>query len=453
MFVKNGVGFWEAFATKRQNDEMKERDDIWKGTSMSATMSMMRPGDRNAFDQNIAASEHPQVELSASLNKALAMSRPRLMHLAHSQGVAPDDVDDIVQETLIEAWRHLDQLRALERFDAWLNGICRNVCLRWQRAHGMTNAHLTHLSAFETPANDDSASAWEEKIGDPCALDPVEELSRQDMEVLLDRALGYLPDGERAAVELHYLEELPQREAALRLGLNVKALEVRLVRARRQLRQILNTELRTEAETFGLALDRVTDTGWHETRIWCMFCARHYLQGRFETLPDGRVDLLMRCPSCLDQKPRAWVKTGGFYETGGLKSFRPAWNRIQRIVIEYWTDIKQRCSWCQSPVPVRLVGPGETPSWLQPWHGLRFMRECPVCGSNSSFFVGGIVWLHPLVQDFVMQHPHWINEPEAVIEFAGQSVFRVRLTDITSAARLTLMLHRETLEVLASFQE
>ena len=42
--------------------------------------------------------------------------------------------DDCVQETLIEAWRHLDQLRAPERFDAWLNGICRNICLRWQRA-------------------------------------------------------------------------------------------------------------------------------------------------------------------------------------------------------------------------------------------------------------------------------------------------------------------------------
>ncbi len=184
-----------------------------------------------------------------------------------------------------------------------------------------------------------------------------------------------------------------------------------------------------------------------------MFCARHYLQGRFETLPDGRVDLLMRCPNCLDHKPRSWVKTGGFFELSGMKSFRPAWNWMQRIIIEYWTDVKQRCTWCQAPIPLRLIGPNETPAWLKPWHGLRFVRECPVCESNSSFFVGSSAWLHPLVQDFVTQHPHWINEPESLIEFAGQPVFRVRLTDIKSVARLTLMLHCETLEVLASFQE
>jgi len=418
---------------------------------MSDTISIMRAGDRNAFDEVAASYEHPQVELVATVERALAMSRPRLLQLARLQGVAPDDVDDIVQETLVEAWRHLNQLRTPDRFDAWLKGICRNICLRWQRAHSMANARQANFSALSIPASGDGTCAWEEEIADPYALDPVEELSRQDMELLLDRALGYLPEGERAAVEMHYLEDLPQREAARRLGLSVKALEVRLVRARRQLREILNNELRTEAETFGLALDDVADTGWHETRIWCMFCARHYLQGRFEARPDGRVELFMRCPSCLDHAPRAWVKTGGCYELSGLKSFRPAWNRMQRLASD--ANYRQRCTWCQTPVPLRLVGPSEMLSWLQPWQGLRFVRECPVCGSNSSVFVGGIAWPHPLVQNFVTQHPRWINEPEAVIEYAGQPAFRLRFTDISSAARLTLMLHRQTLEVLASFQE
>ncbi len=195
---------------------------------MPDTISIVRPGDRNAFEEIPASYEQPQVELAGNIDRVLAMSRPRLLHLAQTQGVASDDVDDIVQETMVEAWRHLGQLRAPDRFDAWLNGICRNVCSRWQRARGMTNVRLTHFSALYTPA---SASAWEEEIADPYALDPVEELSRQDMEILLDRALAYLSEGERAAVELHYLEELPQREAALRLGLSIKALEVRLVRA------------------------------------------------------------------------------------------------------------------------------------------------------------------------------------------------------------------------------
>lgn len=54
---------------------------------------------------------------------------------------------------------------------------------------------------------------------------------------LLERALGELSGKAREVVELCYLVELPQREAALRLGLTISALEARLHRARRQICQ------------------------------------------------------------------------------------------------------------------------------------------------------------------------------------------------------------------------
>jgi RNA polymerase sigma factor (sigma-70 family) len=44
--------------------------------------------------------------------------------------------EDLAQETLIEAWRHLHTLRRKVQFSAWLNGIARNVCRRWARARG-----------------------------------------------------------------------------------------------------------------------------------------------------------------------------------------------------------------------------------------------------------------------------------------------------------------------------
>lgn len=75
------------------------------------------------------------------------------------------------------------------------------------------------------------------------------------MAVLLDRAMSYLPDSARDAVELCYLAELPQAEAAARLGMTISALETRLHRARKQLRQVLNGALRADAESFGLALE------------------------------------------------------------------------------------------------------------------------------------------------------------------------------------------------------
>ncbi|HZR39337.1 MAG TPA: sigma factor, partial [Ktedonobacteraceae bacterium] len=66
------------------------------------------------------------------VEEALASARPRLLRLATVRGVAPDAIDDVVQETLLEAWQYLDRLRSPEHFDAWLDGICRNICRRWQ---------------------------------------------------------------------------------------------------------------------------------------------------------------------------------------------------------------------------------------------------------------------------------------------------------------------------------
>src|SRR5215831_18470049 len=71
--------------------------------------------------------------LAAELERRMASARPRLMRMACAQGLAPDSAEDVVQETLLEAWRHLDRLYEPDAFDAWLGGICRNVCRRYAR--------------------------------------------------------------------------------------------------------------------------------------------------------------------------------------------------------------------------------------------------------------------------------------------------------------------------------
>src|SRR5260370_13162335 len=77
----------------------------------------------------------PAIHLHPAVERRMAAARPRLVRLARLQGVAEEGAEDVVQETLLEAWRSLDALRSPDRFDAWLDGICRNRCRRWARTH------------------------------------------------------------------------------------------------------------------------------------------------------------------------------------------------------------------------------------------------------------------------------------------------------------------------------
>ncbi|QBD79255.1 sigma-70 family RNA polymerase sigma factor [Ktedonosporobacter rubrisoli] len=217
------------------------------------------PDDQGEILDATKVGQQPeQPAVISNLEEVLATARPRLLRIARMQGVAPDAIDDVVQETLVEAWQHLDKLRTPERFHAWLDGICRNVCLRWsstQKKYLLRRAILP--DPFAEKLNG-PGSSLEEDLPDPKALDPAEELSQQELPILLGQALDYLPGVTREIVELYYLAGIPQRVIAARLSLTLKALEVRLVRARRQLRHILSNQLRADAEAFGLILDQDT---------------------------------------------------------------------------------------------------------------------------------------------------------------------------------------------------
>lgn len=64
---------------------------------------------------------------AGTIDEIVETARPRLLRVAHLSGIGPDEAEDVVQETFLEAWRHLEKLREPERLLAWLDGICRNA--------------------------------------------------------------------------------------------------------------------------------------------------------------------------------------------------------------------------------------------------------------------------------------------------------------------------------------
>src|SRR5262249_20297206 len=127
-----------------------------------------------------------------------AQARPRLIGFARAYGLPAEAAEDVVQETLLEAWRHLRRLHAPEGLDSWLNAICHNVCLRHLRTASRLVQRQVRLGDAPSFTEDDGEqmdAPWQ--VPDPSAVDLAEELDRQDLQALLDRALGQLPAAAR----------------------------------------------------------------------------------------------------------------------------------------------------------------------------------------------------------------------------------------------------------------
>ncbi len=349
-----------------------------------------------------------------TIGERVEAARPRLLRLARLNGIGPDEAEDVVQETCIEAWRHLEKLREPERLSAWLDGICRNICKR--HLHAKSSApHASELSE-----NLDEAST---DLSDSFAIDPVEELERQDMQVLLDRALGHLSESTRELIELCYLAELPQREVAQRLDMSLGALELKLHRARRQLRQILHGELREDAQAFGLLLSDEESMGWQETRHWCFVCGKRHLRGIVERQPGGVAVMRLSCPECSPRYNIDLVNTGN-----------------------------SPCPICQSPVQIQIIDR----STLVPPHslydalplGIYARVDCPSCGTG--FCEAYIpVLLHTAIRDFILR-PRVLYEPAIFTTYAGQDAIGFRLVDLGGTDVLTVMAHPQTLQLMAT---
>ena len=149
----------------------------------------------------------------------LLVERYQPMVRARARQLAPDpgDVDDIVQESFLQAFLALDRLRDPDRFAGWLAGIVLNVCRRLHR-----RAPVTLLADWPEPLHPASAGG----------LPSAEDLDRADA---LRAAVAGLPAGQRRAVTLHYYADVPAGQVAEAPG----AARASLHKARLKLRAYL----------------------------------------------------------------------------------------------------------------------------------------------------------------------------------------------------------------------
>jgi RNA polymerase sigma-70 factor (ECF subfamily) len=147
-----------------------------------------------------------------------------------------DELDDVVQESFVRAFRALKGLKDPERFSAWLFTIARN------RARSYLTARAIHVRAVE------EASRESQLAEDSVPAASVQLEREAELRAVREVIDGLREGPEKETVRLFYLEgTLSAREIAEQMGVGKSAVTMRLERFRARIRRELCEKLQRTA--------------------------------------------------------------------------------------------------------------------------------------------------------------------------------------------------------------
>lgn len=180
-----------------------------------------------------------RAEAALSSSWSLGSLRPWLKIVAERELPAAlrgrVEASDIVQQTLLDAWRGLQGFRGTTQAErlAWLRMILRRVVLQQRRSRFGTQKRAGERLQSELDLTDS-------RIGLLAGGDkptPDEQAAANETSLLLAQALESLPADDRQLIRWRHFDELSHDEIAARLGCSPAAVRMRWVRALRNLRE------------------------------------------------------------------------------------------------------------------------------------------------------------------------------------------------------------------------
>jgi RNA polymerase sigma-70 factor, ECF subfamily len=146
---------------------------------------------------------------------------------ARLRGVLPAaEVEDVLQETFLAAWRSAARYRPDGPVGGWLWGIARRQAALWLRRRGPAGLPLPALATSDGPAGGDPADA---------------AVVRADIAGAV-RELGPAGGPQQETWRLLYLEDRPVAEVAELMGVPEGTVKSRAHRARRLMRAALRRQ-------------------------------------------------------------------------------------------------------------------------------------------------------------------------------------------------------------------
>ena len=155
---------------------------------------------------------------AASLGELSDRHAGRMKSLALRIVRAPEEAEDVVQETFVQAWRQADRFDARRgTVLAWLSIMVRSRSLdRWRRKTTRRETAIAEAHELEARTATNDMSTWAAK-----------------------GALSDLPKDQRELLELAYWQGLSQTEIAERLSLPLGTVKTRMRTGLKKLREML----------------------------------------------------------------------------------------------------------------------------------------------------------------------------------------------------------------------
>ncbi|HSG90529.1 MAG TPA: RNA polymerase sigma factor RpoE [Pseudomonadales bacterium] len=182
-------------------------------TTDARLVERVQRGDKRAFDLLVVKYQH------------------RIQALVSRYVRDPDDIQDVVQDAFLKAYRALPRFRGDSQFYTWLYRIAINTAKNFLVARGR-----------RPPASDVDADEAEYYAGGEALTDvasPESELAGEQLREAVFAALEKLPEDLRTAVTLREFEGLSYEEIAEVMGCPVGTVRSRIFRAREAIDQVV----------------------------------------------------------------------------------------------------------------------------------------------------------------------------------------------------------------------
>ena len=188
-----------------------------------ALVERSREGDASAFGELVRQYERKVYSLAK--------------HITQND----EDAEDVLQESFLKAYTHLDSFHGDSKFYTWLVRIAVNEALM----------KLRKRKSDKTVSLDEPQDTGEDLVTREIAVwedDPEKKYSREELAEILSEAVQSLKPSFRTVFVLRDIEELSTEETAETLGISIPAVKSRLLRARLQLREKLTRHFRRKGD-------------------------------------------------------------------------------------------------------------------------------------------------------------------------------------------------------------